>query len=114
LKTGKAKTSCINCSSFHSLGWLTLSRLSAISSNSKYKANKIQENVSAEIMEVISAETRESYEPEIVVELRSDGLVDNEMDDNVRRIEEWCANWIKNSAERELAEGDGAAEESDE
>jgi hypothetical protein len=65
-------------------------------------------------MEVISAETRESYEPEIVVELRSDGLVDDEMDDNVRKIEEWCVNWIKNSAERGEDAGNAAAEDSDE
>ncbi|KAJ9093475.1 hypothetical protein QFC19_008334 [Naganishia cerealis] len=79
-----------------------------------YKPNKIQENVSAEIMEVIPAETRESYEPEIVVELRSDGLIEHEMDDNVRRIEEWCVNWIKNSGERDQAQADEDAEESDE
>ncbi|GHJ89644.1 hypothetical protein NliqN6_6046 [Naganishia liquefaciens] len=65
-----------------------------------YKPNKIQENVSAEIMEVIPAETRESYEAEIVVELRSDGVDDGEMDENVKRIEEWCVNWVKDNEHR--------------
>lgn len=68
---------------------------------SNYKPNKIQENVSAEIMEVIPAETRESYDSEIVVELRSDGLVDDEMDENVKRIEEWCINWVKDNEHRD-------------
>ena len=67
---------------------------------SNYKPNKIQENVSAEIMEVIPAETRESYEAEIVVELRSDGVDDGEMDENVKRIEEWCVNWVKDNEHR--------------
>lgn len=71
--------------------------------DSNYKPNKIQENVSAEIMEVIPAETRESYEPEIVVELRSDGVDDDEMDGNVKRIEEWCVNWVKDNEHRQAA-----------
>ncbi|KAJ9108300.1 hypothetical protein QFC20_003461 [Naganishia adeliensis] len=75
-----------------------------------YKPNKIQENVSAEIMEVIPAETRESYDSEIVVELRSDGLVDGEMDENVKRIEEWCLNWIKDNEHRDGEAGANAEE----
>ena len=38
----------------------------------KYPEAKLQENLDSEIMEVLLEEARESYDAEIVVELRSD------------------------------------------
>lgn len=64
-------------------------------------------------MEVIPAETRESYDEQIVVELRSDGLVDGEMDENVKRIEEWCLNWIKDNEHRDGEQAGAEGEESE-
>jgi adenylate kinase len=62
----------------------------------KYTQAKITENTTAEIMQVILLETLESYAPEIVVELRSDGVDDGELEDNVRRIEKWVEEWKRN------------------
>ncbi|EDK38745.1 hypothetical protein PGUG_02843 [Meyerozyma guilliermondii ATCC 6260] len=56
-----------------------------------YKDNKIQENLDCEIMQVILQEARDSYIPEIVIELRSDSV--EEMEENVERIAAWVENW---------------------
>lgn len=46
-----------------------------------------------------ATETRESYAEEIIVELKSDGSGgDNEVEDNVKRIEQWAAAWIEDQA----------------
>ncbi|KAI3405371.1 FAP7 [Candida oxycetoniae] len=58
-----------------------------------YKDAKIQENLDCEIMEVILNEARDSYIPDIVIELKSDTA--EEMDENVDRITLWVENWIK-------------------
>lgn len=58
-----------------------------------YKDNKIQENLDCEIMEVILQDARESYIPEIVIELSSNSV--EEMEENVERIVGWTENWIK-------------------
>lgn len=40
-------------------------------------------------------ETRESYAPELVVELKSDGSGgDDEVEANVARINAWAAQWV--------------------
>lgn len=57
-----------------------------------YKDIKIQENLDCEIMEVIAQEARDSYIPEIVIELTSDSA--DEMDENVDRISDWTQNWV--------------------
>lgn len=45
-------------------------------------------------------ETRESYDENIVVELKSDGSGgDNEVEDNVGRIEAWIGQWTKDRKE---------------
>lgn len=59
-----------------------------------YNEAKLTENIDAEIMEVILEEARESYDEEIVIELRSDSAED--MDSNVERIKAWCEAWLKN------------------
>ncbi|KAK6202378.1 AAA domain-containing protein [Scheffersomyces amazonensis] len=58
-----------------------------------YKDNKIQENLDCEIMEIIADEARRSYVPEIVIQLTSNSV--EEMEDNVARIFEWTAAWVK-------------------
>ncbi|CAH2351600.1 adenylate kinase isoenzyme 6 homolog Fap7p [[Candida] railenensis] len=62
-----------------------------------YKNNKIQENLDCEIMEVILNDARESYIPEIVIELTSNSV--EEMDENVDRINGWIENWCKDHPE---------------
>lgn len=60
----------------------------------------MQENLDSEIMEVLLQEARDSYDEEIVVELRSD--TSEEVESNVARIEGWYNQWIKdNAAEKE-------------
>jgi len=62
----------------------------------KYPEGKLQENLDSEIMEVLLEEARESYNAEIVVELRSDEVED--IDANVERLEEWIKTWKKDRA----------------
>ncbi|EMR61479.1 putative pos9-activating factor fap7 protein [Eutypa lata UCREL1] len=74
----------------------------------KYPEEKLQENLDSEIMEVLLQEARDSYVPEIVVELTSNST--DEMESNVDRIVSWFEQWKKdNNAERE--DGDGGGEE---
>jgi broad-specificity NMP kinase len=60
-----------------------------------YSANKIQENVECEIMQVVVEEARESYQPEILVILTSNNLDD--MEENVERIESWVQEFEKSN-----------------
>ncbi|KAG9312724.1 P-loop containing nucleoside triphosphate hydrolase protein [Chiua virens] len=62
-----------------------------------YPLKKIQENNEAEIMGVVSEEARESYQPEIVVELESNSMED--LQENVRRIVTWIDQWMDNNKE---------------
>jgi adenylate kinase len=57
----------------------------------------MQENIDSEIMEVLLQEARESYDEEIVVELKSNDA--EEMEANVERIEAWLENWRKDNAQ---------------
>eukprot|EP00954_Amorphochlora_amoebiformis_P004624 359729-Amorphochlora_amoeboformis.AAC.3 len=54
-----------------------------------YSLKKLQENVEAEIMQVVRDEAIQSYKKEIVVTLQSDNV--NQMESNVNRICEWIA-----------------------
>lgn len=58
-----------------------------------YKDNKIQENLDCEIMEVVAQDARESYQPEIVIELTSNSV--EEMEGNVDRIASWASKWVE-------------------
>lgn len=58
-----------------------------------YPEAKLQENLDAEIMDVLLEEARESYDAEIVVELSSDEIED--IDANVERLEDWIKTWRK-------------------
>ena len=57
----------------------------------KYSAQKIEDNVDAEIMQVLLDEARDAFDEEVVVELQSCVLED--VDRNVERIVEWVGNW---------------------
>ena len=48
-------------------------------------------------MEVLLGEARESFDEEIVIELRSEEADD--IDDNVGRIEVWIKNWKRDHIE---------------
>lgn len=47
-------------------------------------------------MDVLLQEARDSYDEEIVVELRS--VTADEMESNVDRIEQWLKQWKENNA----------------
>lgn len=51
----------------------------------------MQENIDSEIMEVLLQEARDSYDEEIVVELRSDST--EELESNVERVRGWLTQW---------------------
>lgn len=59
--------------------------------NRGYPINKVQENVECEIMQTILDEARESYDPQIVQELRSEQYED--LEGNVERVIQWLENW---------------------
>ena len=63
---------------------------------SNYPEVKLQENLDSEIMEVLLQEARDSYDEEIVVELRSDNA--EEIESNIERIEAWYRQWMKDNA----------------
>lgn len=61
-----------------------------------YPEQKLQENIDSEIMEVLLKEARDSYDTEIVVELKSNESED--MESNVERMEKWVKSWKLNNA----------------
>ncbi|GAA5821898.1 hypothetical protein JCM10212_002450, partial [Sporobolomyces blumeae] len=64
-----------------------------------YPLPKIQENNTAEIMEVVLNDARDSYAEEIVVELQSESP--EQMDENVHRIVQWVEQWRKDHVDDE-------------
>ncbi|KAI9850697.1 MAG: factor activating pos9 [Thelocarpon superellum] len=56
-----------------------------------YSAKKLEENLDSEIMQVLLEEARESYDEEIVVELRSDTVED--IESNAERVQQWIQQW---------------------
>lgn len=70
----------------HTLLWDRLERRG-------YSMNKIQENNEVEIMQVVLDEARESYDEEIIVELRSEST--EEVESNIERIVQWYAAWTQ-------------------
>lgn len=59
--------------------------------NRAYSAKKLQDNVEAEIMQVILDEAREAYAEEIVIELPSNTVED--VESNVARTIAWLQAW---------------------
>lgn len=58
---------------------------------------KLQENIDSEIMEVLLQEARDSYDEEIVVELKSDSTEELEL--NVERVQTWLKQWKEDNQE---------------
>jgi len=56
-----------------------------------YPLKKIQENNESEIMQTVLEEARESYAPEMVIELSSENV--EEMEQNVARVVAWIKQW---------------------
>lgn len=56
-----------------------------------YSQEKLQENLDAEIFEVLLDEARGAYDEEIVVELHSE--TDDHIDSNCSRIVAWIESW---------------------
>lgn len=56
-----------------------------------YSENKLQENLDAEIMQVLLDEAKESYAEEIVIELQSNEV--EELESNVERVVAWRKAW---------------------
>lgn len=56
-----------------------------------YKQAKLQENLDAEIMQVLLDEARESFDERLVIELRSE--TDEDLAANCGRIEQWIVDW---------------------
>jgi adenylate kinase len=63
----------------------------------KYPEAKLQENLDAEIMEVILQEAHEAFDEQIVIELTSN--TSDEMETNLERIEQWIKQWKVDNAE---------------
>ena len=61
----------------------------------RYPEAKLQENLDAEIMDVLLQEARDAYDEEIIVELSSDNS--EEMESNIDRIESWISQWKVNN-----------------
>ncbi|PKS05218.1 hypothetical protein jhhlp_008589 [Lomentospora prolificans] len=56
-----------------------------------YPEAKLQENLDAELMDVLIQEARDAYDDEIVIELTSN--TSEEMEENIERIEQWVKQW---------------------
>ena len=63
-----------------------------LESRLEFAQKKITENIECEIMQVLLEEARESYNLNIVHEVRSDNVDD--LENNVELVEKWCQNWI--------------------
>jgi adenylate kinase len=68
-----------------------------------YSQKKITENIECEIMQVLLEEARESYDLNIVHEVRSDNVDD--LENNVELIEKWCRQWSSARAAAAAAAG---------
>ncbi|AMD22047.1 HGL293Wp [Eremothecium sinecaudum] len=80
-----------------------------------YHDSKIEENIDAEIMGVVLQDARDSYVPDIVVELQSN--TEEDMENNADRIVQWIENWVKDhpdGATNELDHYNGIGNSTDE
>ncbi len=63
----------------------------------KYKKMKVEENVEAEIMQIVLDEVRNSYKSEITLVLPSDTL--DQLESNCQRIIKWITDWVADHPE---------------
>ena len=69
-----------------------------------YGDRKLDENMDAEIMEVLLEEARDAYDERIVVELRSEEA--GQIEENVERLEAWVGMWRRDHGKVEGADED--------
>jgi adenylate kinase len=72
-----------------------------------YSVDKVQENVTAEIMQVVLDEATECYPAALVHELRSDSVED--VEGNVGRVVAWLEAWRRDNAGKGAAAAAAAA-----
>lgn len=60
----------------------------------KYHQKKIQENVEAEIMQIIYDEALETFDQNIVIQLQNDTI--EQQENNIHKIKQWIAQFVKN------------------
>lgn len=60
-----------------------------------YSAKKLQNNIQCEIFQTLFEEAMESYDNNIVHELRNETFAD--MDRNISQIIDWSNQWIKDN-----------------
>lgn len=60
-----------------------------------YSESKRDENMDAEIMQIVLDEAKDAYEEGVVVELQSNTVED--MESNVERVVEWRKHWDENN-----------------
>ncbi|KAI4278893.1 MAG: hypothetical protein LQ337_000703 [Flavoplaca oasis] len=58
-----------------------------------YSEQKLQENMDAEIMEVLLDEAREAFDEDLIIELQSNSSDD--MEANIARIQTWAEQWTR-------------------
>lgn len=60
-----------------------------------YSAKKLQNNIQCEIFQTLLEEAMESYDSNIVHELRNETFAD--MERNISQISDWIDQWIKDN-----------------
>ncbi|GAB7343819.1 hypothetical protein MBLNU457_1788t2 [Dothideomycetes sp. NU457] len=76
-----------------------------------YGEKKMEENMDAEIMEVLLQEARDAYDEEIVVELHSEDV--DMIEENIGRIEGWIESWKRDHPEGVSGEADQEEDDDD-
>ena len=66
----------------------------------EYSEKKITENIECEILEVTAEEVKESYKPEVIMEVQSNAAEDVER--NLNDIIEWIKKWVVQQKEAML------------
>jgi adenylate kinase len=72
-----------------------------------YGARKLDQNMDAEIMQVLLDEARGAFDEEVVVELKSNTMDD--LDANVERVALWVEQWKSDREKDEEDQGEGGA-----
>ncbi|KAL8673667.1 MAG: hypothetical protein Q9168_001922 [Polycauliona sp. 1 TL-2023] len=70
-----------------------------------YPDRKLQENMDAEIMEVLLDEARQAFDAELVVELQSN--TSDDMEGNTSRIETWTEQWTQEHCNEATSSSEG-------
>jgi adenylate kinase len=71
-----------------------------------YGARKLEQNMDAEIMQVLLDEARGAFDEEVVVELKSNTMED--LDANVERVALWAEQWKSDREKDEEEQGEAS------